>query len=896
MSEEKFYTFLPDGVTFRSRQAADLKMMYAPLCGVDASSLKSAISPILSGDVKIDKFHYVTKPASREDLRYPVRDFFVNVKAEGVFSIGRSSAPLSSEVQVGQIWHQVTRTHKDAGIEITAVNFIPSSNETLELMKITIKNISNQPVTFTPTAAIPIFGRCLANKHDHEHVTALLNRIEQKPEGVLVSPTMAFNEEGHKELHSVYFVFGKDDKAENPVGTFPTTDAFFGDGGNMDEPEAVFEHLKPVRLAQDAMQGKEAVGALQFAEATLKPKAEKSYIIGLGIAPNDKNALEIFSRFDAPSKFDKALDDNKAFWNAKIASIQLKTADDNFDAWMRWVTLQPVLRRIFGCSFLPDHDYGKGGKGWRDLWQDLLSLILIEPHLVKDALINNCGGIRIDGSNATIIGTKPGEFIADRNAITRVWMDHGCWPFLTLQLYINQTGDFDILLHKQSYFRDPQMSRSMEKDIGWMASYGNKLLDKKGHAYEGTILEHVLVQHLTQFFNVGEHNIIRLESADWNDGLDMAFAKGESVAFSSFYAGNLLKIADTVEELGRQKKLSHLRVAKELLTLLDTLSDKPVNYDHASDKRAHLFGKYFTSVQPALSGEQVEVAISDLASDLRKKGNWIFGHIRSCEKVTVGKNTWFNGYYDNQAKRVEGEINGKVRMTLTGQVFAIMSGMADQNESRQVINSVEKFLRDKNLGGYRLNSDFEVRHYLDLGRAFGFAYGTKENGAFFSHMTVMYAYALYARGFAREGYEVINSIYKMATDTAKSKIYPGIPEYFDSEGRGMYHYLTGSASWLVLTVLTQSFGVRGRAGNLVFAPGLVKEQFDKQGLAVVSCQFAGHPIEVQYVNSNKLDAGQYSIKEIHINSKTVAFETKDKEAIVPRFAIKGPSTIKVVLL
>ena len=122
---------------------------------------------------------------------------------------------------------------------------------------------------------------------------------------------------------------------------------------------------------------------------------------------------------------------------------------------MRWVTLQPVLRRIFGCSFLPDHDYGKGGRGWRDIWQDLLSLILIEPHLVRQDLINNCAGIRIDGSNATIIGARPGEFLADRNAITRVWMDHGAWPFLTLLLYIDQSGDFDILLAKAELFQGP---------------------------------------------------------------------------------------------------------------------------------------------------------------------------------------------------------------------------------------------------------------------------------------------------------------------------------------------------------------------------------------------------------------------------------------------------------
>ncbi len=36
------------------------------------------------------------------------------------------------------------------------------------------------------------------------------------------------------------------------------------------------------------------------------------------------------------------------------------------------------------------------------------------------------------------------------------------------------------------------------------------------------MLEHLLIQHLTEFFNVGEHKCMLLEGADWNDGMDMA--------------------------------------------------------------------------------------------------------------------------------------------------------------------------------------------------------------------------------------------------------------------------------------------------------------------------------------------------------------------------------------
>jgi cellobiose phosphorylase len=899
MPSESFYTYLPDGISFTSKAASAIKTIYAPLCGTDALSIKSAITPLLSGDIKIDKFHYLTKPVSREDLRFPSREFFVYIKDKGVFSFFQEASPDPACVEIGPLWHKVKCTHKAAGLEMTAVNFVPATGENVELMQVTVKNISKKPVKFTPTAAVALFGRALANKHDHEHVTSLLNRACQVPQGVTMQGTMAFNEAGHLETHILYYVYGCQGGPGGIEGTFPTADSFYGDGGSMLRPEAVYKGQKPVVLADKALNGKEVVGALRFKEAALKPGQSRSFIMATGVAADEPKSREVFSRFDSEEKFAKALEANKKYWSDKISSIVFCTRDADFNSWMRWVTLQPVLRRIFGCSFLPDHDYGKGGRGWRDIWQDLLSLILIEPNLVRQDLINNCAGIRIDGSNATIIGSRPGEFLADRNAITRVWMDHGAWPFLTLKLYIDQSGDFDILLQKQVYFRDPQLSRTHDKDIGWVSRYGHKLLDKKGHVYEGTILEHLLVEHLTQFFNVGEHNIIRLESADWNDGLDMAAQRGESVAFTSLYAGNLLALAGLLEDMASIKGISHIRLARELLILLDTLSER-VNYDDHQSKHNHLFGKYFHSVQPVISGDTVELSIKEVAGDLRAKGHWIFEHIRRQEKVQLTKGgrayAWFNGYYDNKGQAVEGLKDQRVRMTLTGQVFSIMSGMATKQDIEGVIASVDQFLKDKELGGYRLNTDFGGRHYLDLGRAFGFAYGTKENGAFFSHMNVMYAAALYQRGFTRAGYNVLRSIYRMASDGNRSKIYPGIPEYFDSEGRGMYHYLTGSASWLVLTQLIHVFGVKGSRGHLMLAPQLVKEEFDKKGKASVIGHFAGHQLTVTYHNPGGSDAGQYAIKEVHINGGPAAFEfLADNQVLLQRSAINQDSLIEVIL-
>lgn len=880
MPPSTFFKFSSDGITFRSTEAAKLRLIYAPLCSADGHGLKSAITPLLSGDIKIDEARYLTRPASREDLRGPLRNFFLRVEGRGVVAAGDASDG-SVAVEIGQLWHRMTRAFPSFGLELSATTFIPVSGAKMELTRFIVRNISDKPVTLTSTAAIPIFARALDNKHDHEHVTALLNRIDQLAEGVIVEPTMLFDEEGHRIASSAYYVFGVDGEGVKPVGTFPTVESFLGEGGEWSRPVAVVESVSPRLLSNAERHGREAAGALRFASLTLKPGEAKEYIVAIGIADNREEALAEFFRFASAEVFEKALAENQVFWTAKTGTIAFEDGHKDFSSWMRWVTLQPVLRRIFGCSFLPDHDYGKGGRGWRDIWQDLLSLILIEPEDVRGNLLNNFGGVRIDGSNATIIGQEPGEFIADRNAITRVWMDHGAWPFVTTLLYIHQTGDVDLLFERVPYFIDPQMSRTFERNTAWTPAQGNQLRDKKGQVYFGTVLEHILLQNLVQFFNVGEHNITRLESADWNDGLDMAFRRGESVAFMSFYAGNFLEIAQLLERLAREHGLKEIVVARELVLLLDTVTSS-INYDSAADKRRRLFEEYFKAVQPAVSGETMSLLVTDVINDLKHKGEWAVKKIREQEKVSLEENgekfSLFNGYYDNDGERVEGIKNGNVRMTLTGQVFPIMHGIATGEDIREVVRSANRFLKDRELGSFRLNTDFGVRHYLSLGRAFGFAFGTKENGAVFSHMAVMYGYALYKQGFAREGYEVLRSLYNAAMNSERAKIYPGIPEYFDSLGRGMYHFLTGSASWYVLTLLTMAYGVRGELGDLVLSPKLVKEEFSS-GEARAICQFAGRKMTVTYRNPEKLDFGKYRINKVLLNGQEVAIERRGEAEV-----------------
>ena len=163
----------------------------------------------------------------------------------------------------------------------------------------------------------------------------------------------------------------------------------------------------------------------------------------------------------------------------------------------------------------------------------------------------------------------------------------------------------------------------------------------------------------------------------------------------------------------------------------------------------------------------------------------------------------------------------------------------------------------------------------------------------FSHMAVMYAHALYSRGLVREGYTILDGIYQHCKNFSISRIYPGIPEYIDAKGRGAYAFLTGSASWLLLTLLTEAFGVKGRLGDLVFEPQLVREQFDSAGDAGAETYFAGKKLQVIYHNSTRLDYGAYRIETIRVNDRPLAFEQRGDAAMITRNTISALSDHKL---
>ena len=863
--------------------------MYFPLA--NEAGMMSSITPDLNGDIKLDQNTFLLEPVSSENLHNnkSSRNFWVYVEGKGAWSVtGRSSKQQAKlfendkekvKLTAGIMWHQVERESDEMELKAVMTSFVPNTEEKVELTKFEITNTSDKEQKITSTVAIPLYARSASNIRDHRHVTSLLHRTFTVKNGIMIHPTLTFDERGHNKNKVYYGALAKEEvngEMVSPISFCPVTEEFIGHGGNFENPYYVMKNEPLPYKVGEEVDGYETVAAIRFEDTVLAPGETRTYIVALGFGESEAEITEISKKYLITKHFDRYLEETKEYWQKKI-NVSYNSSDTDFDNWMHWVNFQPMLRRIYGCSFLPHHDYGKGGRGWRDLWQDCLALLIMEPERVRQMLIDNFGGVRFDGTNATIIGSKQGEFIADRNNIVRVWMDHGAWPYLTTSLYIEQTGDIEFLREENTYFKDAQIHRGEDRDERWNDSRGNKQMTTEAEPYRGTVLEHLLIQHLTSFYDVGEHNHIRLRGADWNDGLDMANDRGESVAFTALYGGNMRNLAKNIKAYEEKTGKNTITLAKEILVLID--ADKSI-YNSIGDKHAVL-DEYCENVKHIISGEKVEVPCDKLIDVLNGMSDWIGNHIRKTEWLSDKDGySWFNGYYDNSGKAVEGDFETGVRMMLTGQVFAIMSETATKEQVAEIVKATDKYLYDEKIGGYRLNTNFnEVK--TDLGRLFGFAFGHKENGAVFSHMAVMYANALYSRGFAKEGYKVINTLYKHCNDYNLSNIYPGVPEYVNQRGQGMYHYLTGAASWLLLTVLNEMYGIKGQLGALKLQPKLLATQFTN-GMASATCMFRGVNITVTYQNPFNLEVGNYRVKEIYIDGEkysdgdTIAKEDVDK--------------------
>jgi cellobiose phosphorylase len=764
----------------------------------------------------------------------------------------RSSSPSACEMSfaMGLGYTRFKNVNRKAGLSVEATVFVPL-NDMVELWVVEITNISNRAKTFDFIPAVPIFGGSRAYTEYHRDVVRLYNK-SRVTDHIEILPGLEWVEGKTEPSDICYYMSAETGTGRKGNRFYSDRETFLGPEYSWLRPEAILEN-KPPRFQ---CLGKEAVGAIEFKKIHINPKETQRFVIINGIAHGSAETESKIRQYNYDNAM-IALERLKNFWLERTNRVTIQTGNKDFNLlWNNWWCYQLSMRYWFGNTGHPQFDYGSDFAGWRDFWQDMMAATVIDPRGLEKRTMHTLEGIRLDGTNATRFFARTKEFGSDE--INGLWCDHPYWTAQTVMILADFLGDADFLFRDGvSYFKDGYRDRGERKDIAWPDGQIEPQKSKNGDTYTGTVLEHLLVQLLTMFYDVGKNNLLRQKRADWNDAVDQV--KGENVTFSMGLAQDCNELAAFLEKTGAKTGTTEIEVFEELSGLIEDRrngkkENLPVEVKHAR------LSRFLDAVNGEISGKKVAIPLSRVVSDLRNKAAVTIDSVNAI----AWNGEYYGGYFHGDGRPVDAifkrgatrmphPTSGDFEMMLMPQTWSLLSGAADKlGVADKVLKSVFALLADKVVGGLKLNYPPYGKFDKSIGRITGFAAGTKENNAIFCHANLFMVWSLLRRRRAEEAYKIFAGINPLTHPQEILRTGPWIPEYYISSdnpnwgGRGEYPMLTASGGWTRYVFQNFFFGVRGELDGLRINPCLpAVPEFREAALTI---QFRGALYVISFRN------------------------------------------------
>ncbi len=344
---------------------------------------------------------------------------------------------------------------------------------------------------------------------------------------------------------------------------------------------------------------------------------------------------------------------------------------------------------------------------------------------------------------------------------------------------------------------------TIEKYIG--ESGNKKFLDEVivyANGGEDTVYEHLKRAIKFSMDNMGEHNMPAGLHADWNDCLRLG-KKGEStfVAFQLYYAMTLMK-------------------------------------KYAAEKNDIKYIEYLDDVQKKL-GEALEKCWDD--------------------------DRFIRGIREN-GKIVGAKKDPEANMWLNPQSWSVISGFATKEQADKAMESVHEILNTPY--GVKLLEPPYTKNYFEGALMHIFNPDTKENGGIFSQSQgwAILAEALLGHGNRAFEYFIESSPAAMNDKADIRVIEPYAHGQFTEstrspfEGRSHVHWLTGTASTVMVGCVEGILGMRPNADGLVISPAIPSEWESFE----VKKNFRGKKLNMVFKNPHHAESG---IQEITLNGE-----------------------------
>ena len=261
-------------------------------------------------------------------------------------------------------------------------------------------------------------------------------------------------------------------------------------------------------------------------------------------------------------------------------------------------------------------------------------------------------------------------------------------------------------------------------------------------------------------------------------------------------------------------------------------------------------------------------------------------------KDTINENCWEDDRFIRGFKE-DGQVIGskkdpEANMWLNPQSWSVISGLATKEQAEKALESVYRELNTKY--GVRVMAPSYVDHAFDGALAILFNPATKENGGIFSQPQGWIILAEALMGHGDRAFEYFMEYCPAAmNDKAEIRaIEPYVHGQFTEssgtpfEGRANVHWLTGTASTVMVGCVEGILGLRPDLEGLRLAPS-IPSQWKEFSLDKV---FRGKMLNIQVKNES---GGQSGYKEVYLNGE------KMEENYIPETMMKDKNEILLVM-
>ncbi|HTV71754.1 MAG TPA: glucoamylase family protein [Rhizobiaceae bacterium] len=329
-----------------------------------------------------------------------------------------------------------------------------------------------------------------------------------------------------------------------------TTDRreFIGADGAIERPQSV---LDGKALSGTIEAGRDPCAAIAW-DIDVEPGSEEELLILLGDASSQEQVNSLVGAHREKS-FDERLAENERQWAEFNGTLQVKTPDRAFDAMVNtWLPYQSLACRIRARSAFYQ---ASGAFGFRDQLQDTLALLLHDPSLAKEQILNAAGRQFPEGDVQHWWLPKTGAGVRTMISDDVVWLGYAT------NRYIEVTGDRTILDTELPFIDGPALKEG-EHDSFFTPDKTRDTVNLYEHCARALDLA---------VARTGASGLPLILGGDWNDGMNRVGerGKGESVWLGWFLLktlGDFSAIASGREDAARAKKWkSHATRLKKAL-------------------------------------------------------------------------------------------------------------------------------------------------------------------------------------------------------------------------------------------------------------------------------------------------------------------------------------------